>query len=118
MSSSKNGEKRTVNQAGKTHFGKWFLYQTSEKEDRWRKNVVNDEQGIIVADSYIMLVRNNINVREGIYTYRLMFAGDARWLKEHYESIYGVELKFDDIQHAKDQVDRFIDKLNNLIAFI
>ncbi len=118
MSSSENGANRTVNSVGKTHFGKWLLYQTSEKEDRWRKNVVDDAQGIIVADSYIMIVRNNINTRERVFTYRLLFAGDARWLKEHYESIFGVALNFKDIQDAKDQVDRFIERLNNLLAFI
>lgn len=118
MYSCKSGEKRTVNQAGKTHFGKWYLSSTSEKEDRWRKDVVDDDQGIIIADSWIMLIRNNIDAKERIFTYRLQFAGDARWLKEHYESIYGVDLKFNDIQQAKDQVDRFIDRLNKLIVFI
>ncbi len=118
MSSSENGAKRTVNSVGKTNFGKWFLYQTSEKEDKWRKDVVDDNQGIIVPDSYIMLVRNNINISERVYSYRLLFAGDARWLKPHYESVCGTTLKFNDIQDAKNQVDRFLDRLNKLIVFI
>lgn len=118
MYSSKSGEKRTVNSVGKTHFGKWYLSQTSEKEDRWRKDVVDDDQGIIIADSWIMLIRENIDARNGVYNYRLQFAGDARWLKEHYESIYKTVPKFDNIQSAKDHVDHFIFKLNKLIVFI
>lgn len=118
MYSCKSGEKRTVNQVGKTHFGKWFLYRTSEKEDTWKKPVVDDEQGIIVADSYIMLLRTNISLYEKVYC--LSFTGAAYWLKEHYESIYGNadEMKFDNVQCAKDQIDHFIVKLDKLLVFM
>lgn len=124
MSFSRSGQERTVNSVGKCHFGKWFLYRTTEKEDMWRKPVVNDEQGIIVSDSYIQIRRINVSPEDREYGYRIWFSGDARFLREHFGSFYkgyqdhDSECFFDDIQAAKDYIDRFIDRLNKLLVFI
>lgn len=117
MSFSRSGPEPVANTVGKLEFGKWCLYQTSDKEDKWRKNLLDKTYGHPIPDSYIMIVRSNINAREHIYEYCLTFTGESRWLQEHFDSILGTEPKFDDIQHAKDQVDRVLSKINKLIAF-
>jgi hypothetical protein len=123
VSSSKSGP-RTVNSVGKTHFGKWYLYTTAEKEDCWKKAVVDDDQGIMVPDSYIRLIRFNMDVPNQKYGYSIFFCGEARFLTEHFQKFqpayenYQSRLEFDSIQAAKDYIDRFIERLNNLIAFI
>lgn len=121
MSSSKSGP-RTVNSVGKCHFGEWHLYTTNHNQDAWKKLVVDDAQGIIVPDSYIRIVRNNVTpeTRE----YMIFFHGEARFLDEHFKNFKPeyedatTRLKFEDIRAAKDYVDQFIERLNNLIAFI
>jgi len=121
MSSSKNGP-RTVNSVGKCHFGKWYLYTTDLSQDAWKKLVVDDEQGIIVPDSYIRIVRDNKTPSNR--EYMIFFHGEARFLSEHFKSFKpeyegpSTRLKFEDIQAAKDYVDQFIERLNNLLVFI
>jgi hypothetical protein len=123
VSSSKSGP-RTVNSVGKCHFGKWHLYTTTEKEDAWKKNVVDDDQGIIVPDSYIRLIRFNLDVPNQKFGYSIFFCGEARFLTEHFQTFqptyenYQSRLEFDSIQAAKDYIDRFIERLNNLLVFI
>lgn len=117
MSFSRSGPEPVANKVGKLEFGKWILYQTSEKEDRWRKNLLDREYGHPISDNYIMIVRSNIDTQKNIYSYSLMFTGESRWLQEHFDAILGTEPKFNDIQNAKDQVDRVLSKINNLIAF-
>ena len=121
MSSSENGESRIVNSVGRTHFGKWYLYSTALKEDAWKKAVV-DEHGIMVPDSYIRIVRDNKDPENREYL--IFFAGESRFLAEQFKSFKPeyegpfTRLKFEDIQAAKDFVDKFIQRLNNLIIFI
>src|SRR5579864_8994267 len=83
MSSLKSGPdksaNRTVNSVGSTHFRKWFLYRTTLQEDMWHKPEVNDEQGIIVADSYIQIRRINVCPDDREYGYRIWFQGGARF---------------------------------------
>jgi len=121
VSSSKSGP-RTVNSVGKCHFGKWHLYTTDFSQDAWKKLVVDDEQGIIVPDSYIRIVRDNKNPANR--EYMIFFHGEARFLSEHFQRFKpeyegpSSKLKFEDIQAAKDYVDQFIERLNNLLVFI
>lgn len=133
MSFSKNGPgqvvkrskpeyDRTVNSVGKTHFGKWYLYTTDFNKDAWKKDVVDDAQGIIVADSYIRIVRDNTTPENR--EYMVFFTGEARFLIEEFKKFLPeyegpfTRLKFTDIQAAKDFVDRFLVRLNNLLVFI
>lgn len=126
MSSLKSGPQstvdRTVNSVGNCHFGKWHLQQTTIKEDLWRKPEVNDEQGIIVADSYIQIRRVNHSKEER--DYRIWFSGNCHWLREHFKRFYpeyqdhDTAFKFDDIRAAKDYIDRFIERLDKLKAFL
>lgn len=117
MSFSRSGPEPVANKVGKIEFGKWILYQTSEKEDRWRKNQLDVEYGHPKWDNYIMIIRKNIDARAQVYEYSLEFTGESRWLQEHFDSILGTEPKFNDIQHAKDQVDHVLSKINKFIAF-
>lgn len=117
MSFSRSGPEPIANKVGKLEFGKWFLDLTSDKEDRWRKNLLDREYGHPIADNYIMIVRTNVNARERVYEYSLRFTGESRWLQEHFDAILGADPKFNDIQHAKEQVDRVLSKINKLIAF-
>ena len=121
MSFSRSGP-RTVNSVGKCHFGEWHLYTTNHSQDAWKKLVVDDVQDIIVPDSYIRIVRDNITPENR--EYMIFFHGEAKFLSEHfkrfkpeYENAF-TRLKFEDIQAAKDYVDQFIERLNNLLVFI
>jgi len=119
VSFSKSGP-RIVNSVGKCHFGEWYLYTTDLSKDAWKKSVVMED--CITPDSYIRIVRDN-KVPEN-REYLIFFHGEARFLSEHFKSFLPeydgplTRLKFEDIQAAKDYVDQFIERLNNLIAFI
>lgn len=123
MRSCKNGEKLTANRIGNIHFGKWFLYATAEKDDVWRKPVI-DEKGIILFDNYIQIMRINVNVKLNIFVYHVLFAGKASFLRNYFKAVQPTyeshisNLEFLNIQAAKDCVDQYIERLNNLIIFI
>jgi len=123
MSFSRSGQ-GAVNSVGKCHFGKWYLHQTSEKMDAWKKPVVDPIQDIMVVDGYIRIIRQNIDVASQKFEYSIFFVGEANFLREHFKSFrpeyedHTTKLEFESIQAAKDYIDKFIERLDNLIAFI
>jgi hypothetical protein len=124
VSFSRSGPDPVVNSIGKIRFGKWYLYNTSEKSDTWKKPLLNEE-GHVRTDEYIRIIRYNIDLpsQEFVY-YNILFTGEAKFLREHFRSFkpeyedYATKLEFKDIQAAKDYIDKFIERLNKLLVFI
>ena len=115
-----------ANSVGKIYFGKWFLNSTTDKMDKWKKKVVDptDYRKYHLHDSYILITRNNINYSIANCIYNIYFSSDLHFLEEHFKSFYpeyssyDSELHFNDIQDAKDRIDKFLQRLDNLKAFI
>lgn len=119
MSSSENGPPEgTVNSVFDLHFDKWKLCRTSEKEDTWRKRVID------ITDSYIQIRRVNIDGLRREFEYHIYFAGATHKLREPFKKFHteyvdhDSTLLFGEVQAAKDYIDRFIERLNNLKAFL
>lgn len=92
--------------------------------DAWKKPVVDPIQDIMVVDGYIRIIRQNIDVASQKFEYSIFFVGEANFLREHFKSFrpeyedHTTKLEFESIQAAKDYIDKFIERLDNLIAFI
>lgn len=117
MSSSENGEK-TVNNFGNLNFGRWRMDKTSEKEDVWRKPVVD------ILDSYIQLRRTINDASKRDFEYHILFMGATHILREPFRGFYPGYVDHDSVMilgeswEAQAAIDRFLERLNNLKAFL
>lgn len=117
MSSSENGEK-PVDSFGNLNFSRWRMDKSSEKEDVWRKPVVD------ILDSYIQLRRVIHDVTKRDFSYYIYFAGATRILKDPFRGFYpGYQdhdsaMKLGESWEAQAAIDRFLERLKNLKAFL
>lgn len=118
MSSSENGPEKTVNNFGNLNFGKWRMDKTSEKEDIWRKRVLD------VTDAYIQLSRIIIDAQKRDFEYHIYFAGATYILRQPFKGFYPGYEDHDSVMilgeswEARAAIDRFLERLNKLKAFL
>lgn len=118
MSSSENGPEKIVDNFGKLNFSRWRMDKSTPKEDTWRKPVVD------VVDAYIQLRRVVIDVDKRDFEYHLYFAGATHILKDSFKGFYpGYEdhdsvLILGESWEAQAFIDRFLDRINKLKAFL
>lgn len=117
MSFSRSGPEPVANSLGKIEFGKWHLYQTSIKEDVWRKPVLNVD-GYPESDSYIQIKRLPVNLAEREFKYEILLHGRPHLLLDSLKGLLSEHKETKDIQVVKDYIDRCIEKVNKLLAFI
>lgn len=117
MSFSRSGPEPADNVIGNLEFGKWYLYTTSYKEDVWRKPVLN-ASGYPEADAYIQIKRVPVTPGERVYYFEVRLHSRAHVLLDALRGLLQDHPLSQNIQDIKDYIDRCINKVNNLKAFI
>ena len=118
MSSSENGPEKAVDAFGGLNFARWRMKQSTPKEDTWYKPVID------MVDSHIQLRRAIIDVNKRDFEYHVYFAGATHILREPFKGFYpGYEdhdsvLILGESWEAQAFIDRFLERINKLKAFI
>ncbi len=94
---------------GKLEIDEWYLDKTSLLKDIWKRRDIDD------MDSFIILERIRTSTSDQ-FIYEIRFTGTANFL-ELYLKQYN-NLQFDNVQAAKDYVDKFLDRIGLLTAFL